>query len=267
MQTTEMKKNTLHDVVVKGGPLLGIYFSAGYPYLEATGDILEALQDSKVDFVEIGMPYSDPLADGPVIEECHGVALKNGMTIDLMFDQIAKIGASITVPIVLMGYFNPVYKYGIEKFCQQCKKSGIEAVILPDMPIELYRDKYSAVFKEQGVNIIFLATPGTPGERINLIDKFSNPFVYLVSSSSTTGQTSGIGQNQADKLRESISKFSKPVLVGFGISTNHDFNKVTAIAGGAIVGSAFLKAISGINEKNKLNSAIKAFITSLKGKI
>jgi tryptophan synthase alpha chain len=267
MLTTKKKDNNLKDIFEQSRPLLGIYFSAGYPYLNATADILEILQENRVDFVEVGMPYSDPLADGPVIEACHSKALANGMNISLMFNQLKEIKAKITVPVVLMGYFNPVYKYGLQKFCKECADAGISALILPDMPVEEYEEHYRHIFQENNIDVIFLATPQTPEERLKLIDKYSNPFIYLVSSSSTTGKTRGISDEQAQSFLAMKGRVSKPVMVGFGISTNQDFTKVNSHADGAIVGSAFLKAIEGAINRRELKDKASSFINSLKGNL
>lgn len=267
MLTTKKKDHNLKDIFKQKKPLLGIYFSAGYPYLEATADILKVLQENHVDFVEVGMPYSDPLADGPVIEACHSKALANGMNIRLMFSQLKEIKDKITVPVILMGYFNPVYKYGIEKFCNECVDAGISALILPDMPVEEYEKHYHPIFQENKIEVIFLATPQTPEERLKLIDKYSSPFIYLVSSSSTTGKTRGISDEQAQSFLAMKGKVSKPVMVGFGISTHQDFEKVTSHADGAIVGSAFLKAIEGAGNARELKDKASSFINSLKGNL
>lgn len=266
MLTTKKDKN-LKNIIDQEKPLLGIYFSAGYPYLDATADILEILQENNVDFVEVGMPYSDPLADGPVIEACHSKALANGMNISLMFSQLKEINNRITVPIILMGYFNPVYKYGIEKFCIECADAGISALILPDMPVEEYADHYHDIFQKYNIDVVFLATPQTPEERLELIDQYSNPFIYLVSSSSTTGKTKGISDEQAQSFLAMKGRVSKPLMVGFGISTNQDFRKVNSHADGAIVGSAFLKAIEGAGNKKELENKSALFIQTIKGNL
>lgn len=250
----------------QSGSILGVYYSAGYPYLEATGDLANILQETGADFIEIGMPYSDPLADGPVIEACHQQALKNGMNINLMFEQIDQIKNDLNIPVVLMGYFNPVFKYGIEKFCDKCVATGVDAVILPDMPIELYAELYHPLFKERNISAVFLATPVTPEDRLHLIDKYSDPFVYLVSSSSTTGQTKGMNEAQLNSFKEIKSKIEKPVMVGFGISTHKDFKVVNETVDGAIIGSAFIRAIEGAKDKESLKPLVKNFIDKIKDK-
>lgn len=263
MLTTE-KENRFEGIVAEKKPLLGIYFSAGYPYLNATGHLLKALQENKADFVEVGMPYSDPMADGPVIESCHAKALKNGMSIELMFKQLKEVKSSLSIPVVLMGYFNPVFKFGIERFCDECVASGVEALILPDMPVEQYVEHYRDIFKARNLHVVFLATPDTPAERLKLIDENSSPFIYLVSSSSTTGQTSGITDQQADNFRRVKQQVKNPLMVGFGISSHQDFNKVTTAADGAIVGSAFLKSLEGVDGEVELKKRVSSFLKMLK---
>lgn len=255
----------LKDTFKDKKEILGIYFSAGYPYLEATEDIVLSLQENGADFIEIGMPYSDPLADGPVIESCHQEALKNGMNLSILFEQLRKMKDKVEIPLLLMGYYNPVFKYGIEKFCDKCAESGVGSVILPDMPVELYADKLHEMFKSRGLQAVFLATPITPEPRLELIDKYSEPFVYLVSSSSTTGKTSGMQQEQLDSFKKIKARMSKPVFVGFGISKNEDYRQVVNTVDGAIVGSAFIRAIEGAGEKESLDKKIKTFIQDLRG--
>lgn len=264
MQNTEMKAD--FNRIINKKDVLGVYFSAGYPFLNATGLLAKLLQENGADFIEIGMPYSDPLADGPVIEACHQKALKNGMNMNLMFEQIREVKDELHIPVILMGYFNPVFKYGIERFCDQCAESGVDAVILPDMPIELYAEKYYPLFKERNISAIFLATPATPIERLHMIDKFSDPFIYLVSSASTTGQTKGLNKAQFLSFKGVKEKVSKPVMIGFGISTHEDFKAVNETADGAIIGSAFLRAIEGIEDQDKLKTIVKDFINRIKKK-
>lgn len=265
MQTTS-KKISFKTVIDQSESILGVYYSAGYPYLEATGDLARLLQESGADFIEIGMPYSDPLADGPVIEACHQQALKNGMSISIMFEQISKIKNELHIPVVLMGYFNPVFKYGIEKFCDKCVESGVDAVILPDMPIELYAEEFYPLFKERNISAVFLATPITPEERLQLIDKYSDPFVYLVSSSSTTGQTKGMNEEQLNSFKKIKNKMTRPVMVGFGISTHKDYKVVNETVDGAIIGSAFIRAIEGAKDMESLKPLVKNFVDKIKDK-
>lgn len=265
MQSINRKKS-FKKLIESPSDVLGVYYSAGFPYLEATADIAKLLQDYGADFIEVGMPYSDPLADGPVIEACHQEAIKNGMNINLMFKQIESIKDELKVPIILMGYFNPVFKYGIEKFCDNCVDAGIDAVILPDMPIEIYAEQYYPIFNERNILAIFLATPATPSHRLQLIDKYSDPFVYLVSSSSTTGQTIGMQEAQLKTFERLKKKMKKPIMVGFGISTNEDYKAVNDVVDGAIIGSAFIRVIERAKDREALKPLIKGFLNKIKDK-
>lgn len=263
MPTT--KELSLEQVLREKKDHLGIYFSAGYPFLESTVEIIEELKKNGVDFIEVGMPYSDPLADGPTIESAHARALKNGMSMDHMFGQLNKVKEKSSTPLVLMGYYNPVYRYGLRKFCERCKEAGITILILPDMPVELYAAELKETFDEFGISVVFLATPDTPDERLKLIDEHSRPFIYLVSSSSTTGQTKGIQEEQARRFKEVKEKLKTPVCVGFGISTHEDYKRVNENVDGAIVGSAFLKALENVEDSSAIKLKTAEFIKNLKG--
>ena len=178
--------------------LLSIYFSAGHPKLEDTLSILEKLQSSGVDMVEIGLPFSDPLADGPTIQKSSTQALRNGMTTQKLFSQLENVREKIKIPLVIMGYLNPMMQYGIEKFCQNCQKIGIDGLIIPDLPVDVYHENYKSLFEKYGLYNMFLITPQTPEARINYIDKVSNGFIYMVSSASVTGAKDKFGSLQTD---------------------------------------------------------------------
>jgi tryptophan synthase alpha chain len=222
--------------------LLNIYFTAGYPELESLPVLLESLAASGVDMVEIGLPYSDPLSDGPVIQNSSSIALKNGINLQLIFDQLAANPTSI--PKIMMGYFNTVLQFGVTKFCQMCEQTGVSGIILPDLPIDIYLKKYKATFEKHGLSNIFLITPETSEKRIRYIDQHSTSFIYAVSSSSTTGKKKGI--REAENYLDRIGKMDleHPIMVGFNIATPEDFAFACKYAQGGIIGSAFIKHIS-----------------------
>ena len=230
----------------KAGHILNIYFTPGYPALNDTVPIITTLASAGVDLIEIGMPYSDPLADGPTIQASSQVALKNGMGLDLLFDQVTKARQVVDLPLILMGYFNQVMQYGEERFVAKARECGIDALILPDLPVEEYELHYKTMFEKYGMNIVFLITPQTPEARIRHIDAVSNSFIYMVSSNAITGAKSGIDEEQEVYFRR-ISQLGlrNPRLIGFGISNKEGFDKACESAQGAIIGSAFISAISG----------------------
>lgn len=240
--------------------LLSIYFSAGHPNLEDTVPILKNLQAAGVDMVEIGLPFSDPLADGPTIQESSTKALKNGMTTEKLFSQLDNIRDQIDIPLILMGYFNPMMQYGIEKFCQRCEAIGIDGLIIPDLPVDVYHGEYKNLFDQHGLYNMFLITPQTPEERIRYIDKVSNGFIYMVSSASVTGAKNTFGQTQTDYF-DRIEKLnlSTPTVVGFGISNAETYQAATAHSKGAIIGSAFIQFLEkeGIDQIEKFIASIR----------
>ena len=231
--------------------LLSIYFSAGHPSLEDTVPILKKLQAAKVDMVEIGLPFSDPLADGPTIQESSTQALSNGMTTDKLFSQLENIREYINIPLVLMGYFNPMMQFGIEKFCKCCESIGIDGLIIPDLPVDIYHEKYKILFDKHGLYNMFLITPQTPEKRIRYIDKVSNGFIYMVSSASVTGAKNTFGNSQKDYFKRiSGMRLSSPTVVGFGISNASTYSTAIEHSNGAIIGSAFIKFLEdkGVNK-------------------
>ena len=222
--------------------LLSIYFSAGHPNLEDTVPILKNLQNAGVDMVEIGLPFSDPLADGPTIQESSTKALQNGMTTEKLFSQLDNIREQIDIPLILMGYFNPMMQYGIEKFCQRCEAIGIDGLIIPDLPVDVYHEEYKNLFEQHGLFNMFLITPQTPEERIRYIDNVSNGFIYMVSSASVTGAKNTFGQTQTDYFdRIAKMNLNTPTVVGFGISNAVTYQAATTHSKGAIIGSAFIQ--------------------------
>ncbi|APY07751.1 tryptophan synthase subunit alpha [Winogradskyella sp. J14-2] len=237
--------NRINQKLKEDKKLLSIYFTAGYPNIDDTVSIIQNLEQSGVDMIEIGLPFSDPLADGPTIQASSTAALKNGMTTEKLFEQLKDIRKSVSLPLIIMGYFNPVLQYGVEAFCKKCQEIGIDGLILPDLPADVYDEAYKAIFEKYGLINVFLITPQTSEERIRYIDSISNGFIYMVSSASTTGAQSGFGETQTNYF-ERISKMNlnNPQIVGFGISNNDTFTKATAYAKGAIIGSAFIKYIT-----------------------
>ena len=239
---------------------MSIYFSAGHPSLEDTVPILKKLQAAKVDMVEIGLPFSDPLADGPTIQESSTQALSNGMTTDKLFSQLENIREYINIPLVLMGYFNPMMQFGIEKFCKCCESIGIDGLIIPDLPVDIYHEKYNVLFDKHGLYNMFLITPQTPENRIQYIDKVSNGFIYMVSSASVTGAKNNFGDSQKDYFKRiSGMRLSSPTVVGFGISNASTYSTAIEHSNGAIIGSAFIKFLEdkGVNKIADFISSIR----------
>ncbi len=240
--------------------LLSIYFSAGHPSLEDTVPILKKLQAAKVDMVEIGLPFSDPLADGPTIQESSTQALTNGMTTDKLFSQLENIREYINIPLVLMGYFNPMMQFGIEKFCKCCESIGIDGLIIPDLPVDIYHEKYKILFDKHGLYNMFLITPQTPEKRIRYIDKVSSGFIYMVSSASVTGAKNTFGDSQKEYFKRiSEMRLSSPTVVGFGISNASTYSTAIEHSNGAIIGSAFIKFLEdkGVNKIADFISSIR----------
>lgn len=225
--------------------ILSIYFSAGYPSLTDTVQIIQDLEKNGVDMIEIGLPFSDPLADGPTIQESSTQALHNGMTTQVLFDQLKDIRKTVSIPLIIMGYFNPMLQYGIENFCKKCAEIGIDGLIIPDLPVDVYADEYKTTFEKYGLKNIFLITPQTSYERIHFIDSVSDGFIYMVSSASVTGSQSGFGSIQENYFKRiSEMNLKNPQVIGFGISNKATFDQATQFAKGAIIGSAFIKNLT-----------------------
>ncbi len=251
----------------KGKDLLNIYFTAGYPNLDSTVDIIKSLEQGGADLVEIGMPFSDPVADGPTIQDSNQVALESGMSTQLLFDQLAGIRDHVSIPLLLMGYLNPVIQFGIREFCAKCAEVGIDGLILPDLPMQEYVEVYKPIFEEYGLYNIFLVTPQTSNERIRFIDNNSNGFIYMVSSASTTGAKTNVTDGQLSYFnRVRDLNLTNPTMIGFGISNHQTFQKACSFANGAIIGSAFINLLTRLKEQNRnLNEGIVEFIGSVKG--
>ncbi|PZU86009.1 MAG: tryptophan synthase subunit alpha [Chryseobacterium sp.] len=222
---------------------LNIYFTAGIPKLEDTGKISKLIQESGADMMEIGIPYSDPVADGPVIQEAHSLALKNGMSIKKLFEQLAEIKDSVTIPKILMGYLNPVLQFGFENFCQKCEEVGVAGLIIPDLPPIEFENKYGEILKKHNLHFTFLVTPETSEDRIKYLDSLSSGFLYAVSSSSTTGNDNAVLKNENYLDRLASLDLKNPVFIGFGIKNQSDFENVTEKAQGGIIGTAFVKIL------------------------
>lgn len=227
-----------------------------------TETIILELEKNGVDLIEVGMPFSDPLADGPTIQASSTVALRNGMTISTLFDQLKDIRKKTQVPLVLMGYLNPVMQYGVERFCQRAAEVGIDGIILPDLPLREYVEEYKDLFEKHNLSKVFLITPQTPEERIREIDSHTNGFIYMVSSASTTGKTLGLAeQSQAYFQRVASMQLQNPGVIGFGIHDKETFASACNHASGAIIGSAFVKALQ---EEGSLQQNIATYIQSIK---
>lgn len=240
---------------------LNIYCTAGFPQLNDTLPVMTALQKYGADMIELGMPFSDPLADGPVIQESSTRAIANGMGLKVLFEQLKGFRDSIHVPVLLMGYLNPVLLYGIEEFCKKCAEVGVDGLILPDLPMDEYVNEYRPVFEKYGLHLVFLVTPETSEARIRKIDEVSRGFIYAVSSSSTTGTDKDMGHQQAYFERLEKLQLKNPIMIGFGVKDKATFAAACAHSNGAIIGTAFIRAIE--NATN-IDTAIKDFISSVK---
>ena len=222
---------------------LNIYFTAGIPQLKDTTEILKLIQHSGANYIEIGMPYSDPVADGPVIQKAHEIALKNGMTIAELFGQLKTVKSEMNIPVILMGYINPVLSFGFEEFCKECQESGVSGLIIPDLPPVEFEKNYRSILHQYNLNFIFLVTPETSDERIKYLDSLSSGFLYAVSSSSTTGNEAKEINNEEYLNRLANLGLKNPVMIGFGIKNKSDFDKVTGKADGVIIGTAFVNIL------------------------
>ncbi|NCO63007.1 MAG: tryptophan synthase subunit alpha [Flavobacteriales bacterium] len=252
--------NRIQNKLKENKKILSIYFTAGYPSLNDTVSIIQNLETSDVDMIEIGLPFSDPLADGPTIQASSSKALKNGMTTEILFNQLKDIRKTVSIPLIIMGYFNPMLQYGVEAFCKKCQEIGIDGLIIPDLPVDVYSEDYKSTFEKYGLVNVFLITPQTSDERIRFIDSISNGFIYMVSSASVTGSQSGFGDDQKYYFeRISNMDLKNPQIVGFGINNRDTFKQATQYAKGAIIGSAFIKFIAENTVEN-----IKQFVQSIR---
>ncbi len=247
----------------KKSAILSVYLTAGYPGLTDTGPLILALQENGADMVEVGIPFSDPMADGPVIQHSSHVALNNGMNLDLLFKQVEEVRPKVSIPLVLMGYLNPIYHMGMERFLERCRGAGVDGVIIPDLPPEEYEAQYRDQFVSGGIHHILLVTPQTSGERIRKIASLCGGFLYLVASASTTGARESVSRQQEEYFRR-ISEMQLPLpgLIGFGISSRETFLSACRHARGAIIGSAFIEAIG---KEGSLEGKVRDFMRGITG--
>lgn len=245
----------------KNNHILSIYFTAGFPKKEDTKEIIEELQSHGIDMIEIGIPFSDPMADGPVIQNSSTVALKNGMSMKLLFSQLKNIREKISIPLIAMGYLNPIMQYGFENFCRKCKETGIDGAIIPDLPFDDYTEEYKEIADRYDIKIIMLITPETSDERIKLIDNHTEGFIYMVSSASTTGAQRKFDEKKQEYFHRIRSMHLKnPTLIGFGISNRSTLQSAFENSSGAIIGSKF---VSLLKENPKIKSAVEKLKSSL----
>lgn len=244
----------------KKNNVLNVYCTAGFPQLQSTLQVMKALQDNGADGIELGMPYSDPLADGPVIQSSSATALQNGMTIEKLFAQLQDCRKEIYIPVILMGYMNPVLQYGFEKFCQHAAAVPVDALILPDLPEYEFENEYGKIIHRYGLDFIFLITPETSEKRIKKLDELSSGFLYAVSSSSTTGNKKDFNEVEKYLQRLQSMNLKNPVMVGFGIKDKDSFQSACKYANGAIIGTAYIKAIEGSDD---IEQSTKEFLSAV----
>ena len=241
--------------------ILSIYFTAGYPQLNDTCGIISQLEDNGIDLIEIGIPFSDPMADGPTIQASGTIALRNGMTLRILFDQLADIRKKVSIPLIMMGYLNPIMQYGFENFCKKCNEVGIDGAIIPDLPFDDYLKEYKPIADKYDIKIVMLITPETSDERIRLIDDHTDGFIYMVSSASTTGAQSSFDNGKQAYFKKINSMGLKnPRLIGFGISNKATLDAAQANANGAIIGSKF---ITLLKDSKDIKEAVKNLKDSL----
>ena len=246
----------------KNKNILNIFFTAGFPDLNDTKRIAESLEASGADIIEIGIPFSDPIADGPTIQESNKIALDQGMNLALLISQVKELRSTVTIPVVLMGYLNPVMQYGVEKFFRDAAEAGVDGLILPDLPLHEYVNNYKALAESLNLSVSFLISPTTSESRIRQIDSVSSGFIYAVSSSSTTGAKKEFSEEQISYFKKLQSlDLENPFLIGFGISNFQTYSQASDYAAGAIVGSSFITALK---ESKDLPSDIKSFVQSFK---
>lgn len=251
--------NRINTALNTNKKLLSIYFTAGYPNLDDTVPIIESLEAQGVDMIEIGLPFSDPLADGPTIQESSRIALENGMCTNKLFEQLEGIRERVSMPMLIMGYFNPILQFGITNFCKRCKQTGIDGLIIPDLPLEEYLLHYKEIFQEYDLKMVFLITPQTSDERIREIDRASESFIYMVSSAGVTGGTQGFGASHTTYFdRVADLKLNAPKIVGFGIKDRESLGQATQHAQGGIIGSAFINHLTKVGVEG-----IASFISKL----
>ncbi|MEP5611714.1 MAG: tryptophan synthase subunit alpha [Cyclobacteriaceae bacterium] len=261
MENEELTMRRIEGAFHEREKVLNIYYTAGFPQLNDTVRVARALEESGADMLEIGIPFSDPVADGPTIQDSSKCALENGMTLSLLFEQLKELRSNVQIPVLLMGYVNPIIQFGIENFCRRCSEVGIDGTIIPDLPIQEYEEHYAMHFEKANLANIFLVSPNTSPERIKEVDEKSKGFVYMVSSAGVTGAKSEVQDGQLDyfkRIRE--MKLKSPKLIGFGISNSQTFHNACEYAEGAIIGSAFVSQL----KKDASNKGIRDFIHSIR---
>lgn len=245
----------------KSGSVLNMYFTAGFPHLDSTGKTLQALESHGADLIELGLPYSDPLADGQTIQESSSIALKNGITLDTIFHQVKEV--QVATPIIAMGYYNQILQYGTEAFLQQCHEAGIAGLIIPDLPMDIYEKELQSLFDRYEVGIAFLITPETSEERIRQADRLSNTFIYMISKTGITGKKEDLESSQAayfDRIK--AMNLSNPRLIGFGIHDHHTYQMACKYSDGAIIGSAYIRALKSSTQS--IEETTKSFINNIR---
>ena len=242
--------------------VLSIYYTAGFPAKSDTLKVAQYLEKAGADMIEVGIPFSDPLADGPTIQESNKVALDQGMTLELLFEQLSDLRPKVSIPVILMGYINPVIQYGVEKFCRSCQQRGVDGLILPDLPMNEYLEEYKDIFEAHNLKNVFLITPQTSEDRIKIVDAHTDSFIYMVSSASTTGAKNTFGSTH-DKYFKKVDalELTNPTLVGFGISNKTTYQQATKYSAGAIIGSAFIQLLSAAKD---LETDITKFVKEIK---
>ena len=260
MKTLEKIENRITSSFLKKEKLLNIYFTAGYPGLNDTAEIIKLLEKHGADMIEIGIPFSDSLMDGPVILKSNEIALRNGMNMDILFSQLKDIRDQVEIPLLLMGSMNTVFKYGFGHFCEKCAKTGIDGTIIPDLPLRDYTLFYKKIFTDHQISNVCMVTPQTTEERMRLIDEHTKGFIYVMSSASTTGKGKKINDSEVYLKKTKSMNLKNPLLTGFNINTKEDIDFAKQYSNGAIVGSAFIKALE---EKGTLEAKIKIFMEKL----
>lgn len=245
---------------VKKQNVLNIYCTAGFPELNSTVPVMKLLQQNGADIIELGMPYSDPLADGPVIQESSSQAIANGMTIKTLFEQLKDFRKEITIPVLLMGYMNPVLQYGFEQFCADAAAVGIDGLIIPDLPVYEFETEYGAIIKKYGLDFTFMVTPETPADRLHKLDELTSGFLYAVSSSATTGNNAALHLQETYFASLQQAGLKSPFMIGFGIKDKASFQTASQYANGAIIGTAFIRSF----DKNQpVEQTVKAFMQTV----
>lgn len=245
----------------KKSNILSVYFTAGYPKLNDTVQVIQSLEENGVDMLEIGVPFSDPMADGPVIQSSGSQALKNGMSLKVLFNQLSNVRQTVSIPLVLMSYLNLIIQFGFENYCQMAVKCGVDGLIIPDLPFAEYMESYKSVAEKHGLHVIMLITPETSEERIRLIDRNTSGFIYMVSSASVTGARKSFSDDNLSYFhRVNKMKLNNPRLIGFGISNKETFEAACKNASGAIIGSKF---ISLLGSEKSIDAAAKQLIISI----